>query len=124
MLCLKGPVVKLETSFTSLRHGCKQSIPIRKKLFGALPRHDCAYHRIATVGIRHERAFDDHPVAFETQISDLIAANHAFVPGDIDLRREFVAIDAVTARICKHGCECPCLLRLGLWRKSAVSGHE
>src|ERR1700688_803199 len=62
-----------------------------------LPHHDDPHHLVVDVRVRHRRAFNIEPIAFEPDIAHLLAADPGFVPRRFDLGDDLAALDAIPA---------------------------
>src|SRR4029077_20094835 len=81
------------------------SICNRDLLLLPIPDHDHPHHLVVLVGMRHGRAFDEQPVALETDEAGLLAADPGLVPGGFHLGDDLAVLDAVAAGIGDHGAQ-------------------
>ena len=85
---------------------------------------DHLHNLVVDIGMRHWRAFDEQAIAFETDGTDLLAADPRLVPRDLDPGDDFTAVDAIAARIRDHGAQRLGALGVGLRHLSAFGGDE
>ncbi len=74
--------------------------------------------------MRHRRALDEQPVAFEADDPRLFATDPGFVPGSIDLGDDLAVLDAIVSGIGDHGLECRRALFVGFGNGAALGGDN
>src|SRR5580700_10265646 len=89
-----------------------------------LPHHDHPHRLVVDVGVRHRRALDVKPVALESDIAHLLAADPGFVPRRFDLGDDLAIVDAIAAGIGDHGFERLRAVRVGFRNCPALGCHQ
>src|SRR5712671_3116138 len=74
--------------------------------------------------MRHRRALDEEPVAFEADETSLFAADPGLVPGGFHLGDHLAVLDTVAARIGDHCAQRLCALFVVLRDWTVVAGYE